>query len=957
MFDRIGETFHGFTVNRIREEKELGGRLVEMTFDRTGTQLCWVDNGETNKLFSITFKTVPENSTGVFHILEHSVLCGSDQYPVREPFVELLKSSMNTFLNAMTFPDKTMYPVSSRNDRDFLNLTGVYLDAVFAPAILRDPNIFYQEGWHIEENDGVLSYKGVVFNEMKGAMSGVDRILEEEVMERLFPDTCYGFNSGGDPTVIPSLTYEAFCDTYRRFYHPSNARIFLDGQIPCEETFTLLEAYLHAYQPLTELPAIETQRPVSGFYTCDYELAKEDGLSDKGHLALGRLVGDWREREKIVAAQILLDAVAGSNESPLKRPILASGLAQEMEVVVEDGIAQPFLNVHFKNIRDGGEAELLKLLRDTAASLAKNGLDHEALAASANRLEYRMRDLEEPAGLERCILAMNSWLYGGDPLQYLTTESLFAALRPRLSDGSMEKLLAELICGEEGVVTVLAKPSHTRGEEARAEEAERLQKIGASWTEADHEENRKKCEKLVAWQQTPDSEEQLATIPTLPLDQVSPDPVVTETEFSKLGDIPVLYHPVKTGGIVHFNLFFSLADRSLEELSLISYAGDFLGEIATVRQDALTLQKTLKNATGNLDFSLIVTAEKGQTETCTPYFVVQCSALREKTEEAASLIREILLETDLSQRDEIRRILQQEDERNKQSGIQAGHALCVTSVLSHYSAAGAAGDAVNGYSSIRAMRGLPEDEGRFNAFLALMKDLREKNFVSSRMTVSVTADEPVDVSPLAALFPVGTPAPKSASYVTPLPKRMGCRIPAQIGFSAQGWRLCEKNIPFNGALRVAANLTSLNLMWGTVRVQGGAYGTGLSIRRSGSVTTYSYRDPTPVKSLGVNKQISGFIRSFCEGTEPLDKYIISTVAGTEPLRSPAASGFAADMDYFNGCTREDAARDRAEMLAATREKLLADLAVWDDFSSDGAVCVIGFEEMLAQDPTLTILEL
>ena len=233
MFRQTGDSFLGFTVTRIRSSEELGGRVVELCYEKTATPVCWVDNGQENKLFSIAFRTLPSDSTGVFHILEHSVLCGSAKYPVREPFVELLKSSMNTFLNAMTFPDKTMYPVSSRNTRDFLNLTGVYLDAVFAPRILTDPNIFYQEGWHIEQDeDGALSYKGVVFNEMKGAMSGAEHIAEQRMIELLFPDSCYGFNSGGDPAVIPSLTYEQFCETYRRCYHPSNALIFLDGAVP-----------------------------------------------------------------------------------------------------------------------------------------------------------------------------------------------------------------------------------------------------------------------------------------------------------------------------------------------------------------------------------------------------------------------------------------------------------------------------------------------------------------------------------------------------------------------------------------------------------------------------------------------------------------------------------------------------------------------------------------------------
>ncbi|MBQ3866403.1 MAG: insulinase family protein, partial [Clostridia bacterium] len=588
MLERIGDKLCGFTVTRVRPSEELGGRLVEMVYDRTGTELCWVDNGENNKLFSITFKTVPEDSTGVFHILEHSVLCGSEKFPVREPFVELLKSSMNTFLNAMTFSDKTMYPVSSRNRKDFLNLTEVYLDAVFAPSILKDPNIFYQEGWHMEEEKGELQYKGVVFNEMKGAMSGVDRILEEELMDRLFPGSCYGFNSGGEPTVIPDLTYEKFKETYARFYHPSNARIFLDGDVPPEETLRLIASYLDRFDKSERLPEIALQKKAAGSFRCAYELSRDEKIEDRCHLAFGKIACSWQERAKDLAVQVLLDAVAGSNDSPLKRAVLSSGMAQEMDVTLEDGIAQPFLAVQFKNIKDGCADKLLSLTRKTASEMAENGLDKEALKAAANRLEYRMRDLEEPAGLERCILSMNAWLYGGDPLQYLVCREDFAEVRAAIEDGTMERLLRELFVEADGAVTVLAEPSYEYGEELRKKEAARLAAVKAGWSEKDLAANREKCEKLLAWQQTPDSPEKLSTIPVLDLSEVSPEPEIVETRVSESAGVRVLFHPVKTGGLVHLNLYFALTDLSLEELSLVNYAGEFFGEIGTARRDSLS---------------------------------------------------------------------------------------------------------------------------------------------------------------------------------------------------------------------------------------------------------------------------------------------------------------------------------------------------------------------------------
>lgn len=409
-----GTKLNGFKVTRIREEKELNGRLVEMSHEKTGAELCWIDNGEVNKTFSIAFKTLPEDSTGVFHILEHSVLCGSDKYPVKEPFVDLLKSSMNTFLNAMTFPDKTMYPVASRNKRDFLNLTSVYLDAVFAPALRTNPNVFRQEGIHTEfDENGKPLYKGVVFNEMKGAMSDLDSIIFRGINSVLFPDNCYRFNSGGDPRVIPDLTYEQYKAVYNSYYHPTNSRIFLDGDVPLEETLELIDSYLQKYEKSPTVHEINNQKPVTADGTDSYGIAEGEDNGKKTVLVLAKIVADWKENEKILAAQVLSDAIAGTNESPIKRAVLSSGLAEDFSLFVEDGIAQPYLLIVARNIKDGDEGKIRKIINDAAGKLIAEGIDKKSLTASINSMAYKLKQLPEPQGIERAVLIQNSWLYGG----------------------------------------------------------------------------------------------------------------------------------------------------------------------------------------------------------------------------------------------------------------------------------------------------------------------------------------------------------------------------------------------------------------------------------------------------------------------------------------------------------------------------------------------------------------
>ena len=956
MFEKAGESLLGFTVTRVRSSEELGGRIVELEYEKTGTKVCWIDNQQENKLFSVAFKTLPENSTGVFHILEHSVLCGSAKYPVREPFVELLKSSMNTFLNAMTFADKTMYPVSSRNRRDFLNLTEVYLDAVFAPAILTNPGIFYQEGWHIEQDEnGVPSYKGVVFNEMKGAMSGPENIAEQRMIEMLFPDTCYGFNSGGDPKNIPDLTYEQFCETYRRFYHPSNALIWLDGDIPVTETLTLIAEYLSRFEKSTNLPQITEQKPVTVRHSEEYELAKDEPLTDKTCMSIGKIIGTWRDRVRVLAVRVLNDVIAGTNDAPLKRAVLSAELAQEMSVSADDSIAQPFLEMDFKNVKDGREDDLLKLVRETAAALADSGLDKEALEASANRLAFRMQEPEEPQGLYRCMDGMQSWLHGGDPLMYLLCRDDFVKVREMIYDGSFEKLLRELYADENGQAVVLLKPSYTRGEELRAEEAARLKRITESWSDADRQANLALNEALLRWQQTPDTPEQLATLPTLPISEVGAEPMHFPTEEHTEDGVTVLYHPAAARDIVHVSLYFRLTDYTPQELMLLSQAGAFLGKLSTEKYSALKIQQMQKNLLGRLDFSLIIREKQNCREACTPLLCVRYSVLRDRMQEAEQLITEILLHTNFRQPDKIKETVLQIDNRMKQAPIAAGHALAVSAVMSRYSASAALSCMTTGLPVMNRIRSLAADfDSQFDALAALYERLSRETVCKARMLASVTAVRPVSLSGILSALPEGTAVPAEMSCTSDLPEQFGYVIPAQIGFAVQGWQLACGGMKYDGSMSVAAKILSLSYLWNTVRVQGGAYGTGLNVGADGGVFTYSYRDPSPLHSLEVNKGLSDFIRAFCESGEPLDGYIISTVSDSEPLMSPRSMGITGDDLWFSGRTDAQRREARAQMLAASRGTLTEQCKVWDAFAEQGAVGVVASDAVLAEAKELTI---
>lgn len=948
----------GFTVNRIRKSDEINGTLYEMSHDKTGAELCWLDNGDQNKLFSVAFKTLPEDSTGVFHILEHSVLCGSAKYPVKEPFVELMKSSMNTFLNAMTYPDKTVYPISSRNEKDFLNLTSVYLDAVFAPKILENPNIFYQEGIHIEFDEDTPFYNGVVFNEMKGAMSGVDDRIEQGINSLLFPDNCYRFNSGGAPAVIPDLTYKQFVETYKRFYHPSNSRFFLDGSIPFEKTLEMINSYLEKYDRSDNLPAISMQKPVADEGTDYFEIDNEENSSKKSVLALGKIIGTFNDKEKIFAAKVLCDVLADSNESPLKRAVLSSGIAEDFEMMVMDGIAQPYLLIIARNMKNADSPELFNIIKETANKLVNDGLDKKSILASINHFAFQSKQFSEPQGLYRATSALNSWLYGGDPMLYLEYDEVIEALKKMAETDDFEKLLEELLLEDNGKAILHMLPSSTLGDEERNAEEKRLKAEVSALTEGEKQKLIFQNEKFFLWQQTPDSPEDMQSLPTLSLSEVSETPEFTETIESTENGVKVLYHPISTNGIINISMYFPLTQFSLSELTKLTLLPELFGEFPTENYSVTELQQNVKTYIGRLSFNLEVFGKDNKIEKCTPYLTVRAGILEENLETAKALISEILTKSKFDDISKMHEIVMQTNEMARQSAIGNGHSLAISAVQAQYSAKGAVNEAINGYSPIKFLHKFADD---FNAtadeFVSLVNRVKNDAICKSNLIVSITATENISVSDLLSEIPDGNESPKDAEYKTDLPKRMGIRIPAQIAFAVKGYHLSCIDAKMNGSLRIASNIISLEYLWNIIRVQGGAYGAGFPVGRNGNIICYSYRDPSPARSLHVYDSLSDFICDFCESDDDLDKFIISSIAATEPLKTPVAEGAAADELWFSGVSEENCIQTRREMLSTNREALKDWCSVFDKMAEDGAVCVVGYEAALNECEDLEILEI
>lgn len=948
----VGTNLHGFVVKEVRPLAELDGRLCLLEHEKTGAQAIWLEREDENKTFGVAFRTLPEDDTGVFHILEHSVLCGSDRYPVKEPFVELMKSSLQTFLNAMTFPDKTFYPVSSRNGKDFLGLMRVYLDAVFRPMIYSKPEICYQEGWHYELDEaGSPSYKGVVFNEMKGVFASPDTIVQNETFRLLFPDTSYRFVSGGDPAHIPELTYERFLDSHRRFYHPSNAYIFLDGRMDIDEVLSILDReYLSAYGKRDDWPAFVPQAPVrSGLVKSYYEVGGNEDITGKARLAWGRVLGDFSSREEQMAVQALAEVLCGGNQAPLKRALLDRGLAQDVRLSIMDGILQPYAVLEARNINGDRAKEVDAALREALEQLAREGLDHEQLAAALANLEFQLRERDYGGmtrGLAFGLSVLESWLYGGDPAANLEAGGLFASLNRKLEEGWFEDLLERVFLQNPHGCELLLLPSTTLGAETRAAEKARLEEARKSWDEAALSDLRKQQDSLTAWQTAGDTPEAIATLPRLALSDVSDAPADLPTREDALAGRPLLSHPIPTGGISYVNLYFDINDFSEEKLSQASLLCRLLGELDTASHSGRELRALRQLRLGNLSFSVEAYSGINAPETCRAFLCVSFSALDGKIGDAAALVAEILSETSFTEQAAVRALLRQSISGMEQAIIASGSNFAMARVMAGCSAQGVVQERSGGFAFCQWLKGL---EKEFDANAAnLMDELAElcgAIFVKGRLTVSVTgtssdAEEALETALLSRLS--GRNLAELSCAVRPWGrKKEGIVIPAGISFAALGGSLLAHGGKYSGTMRVLGRIVSLSWLWNAIRVQGGAYGTGLALGDQGCACFHSYRDPSAARSLGCYRQTAEYLRNFLSSQPDLTGFILGAVAESDPLLLPSRQGKTADGLYFKGVTWEDRQAVRRDMLSATPQRLAELTDSLEGLGRDGGVCVIG----------------
>ncbi len=941
----VGSSHAGFTVTRVEPVHELSGTAYLMRHDATGARALWLACADTNRSFAIAFKTPPADDTGVFHILEHSVLCGSDRYPVKEPFVNLLKTSMQTFLNAMTFPDKTVYPVASTNVADLENLMGVYLDAVLHPAIYRRPRIFEQEGWHLEADDsGALSYNGVVFNEMKGALSDPEDRLYQELCRRLFPDTAYGHESGGNPRAIPGLTYEAFLDTHARHYALSNSYTILYGDLDIDRELTLVDARFSEAAP-REAGApnpLELQAPVRAERTTISMATAPSNAS----IALGYVLGTAADRTRVLAVDVLLDALCGSNEAPLKRRVLDAGLADDFSAMLVDGLLQPQALFFLRGVRPDAGEKFRALVESTCAELAERGIPRDKLEASLAQAEFNLRERDfggYPDGVALSLAVMSGWLYDdGRPLDYLRYEDALAELKRGLDEGLFERLLRELVCESAHCAEVELVASE---EGDAAEEAAELERLRAGMSEKDVDTVRAEVSALRAEQEAPDTPEALATLPRLGVADVeppAPEPAAREVE----APLPCIAHELDTHGIAYVYHYFDLRHLDFADLPYVGVLTDLLGKLDTERHAASDLDTALETNLGGLDFFTETYARDEDLSYAAPTLVVGASALSEKVEALATLPPEVWGETRFDDLSRIRDILTQRRVSLEQYFVGSGHTAAAARANAYFSSAAVASSEMAGLEYYLFLRDLLASwEERAAGLPERLAALAERIFTADDVQVSFTGS-PED---RARFWEVGGQLGLTATggverrlaVPAPSPRNEAFVIPSDVCYVVRGSGRSKKDNGTIGCWQVATRPLSYDYLWNEVRVKGGAYGCGFRRTSERLSAFWSFRDPSVDATLARYDAAAAWLAGWDGTSDELEGYIVATVASHDAPVKPRQLARRQDVARFGG--KPEGWRDvvRAEELATTADdvRALADVLADEDVAR--GICVFG----------------
>jgi len=956
----IGTVVHGFKLVRDEFIPELNTQAQIYEHVKTGSELVSLLNDDENKVFGACFRTPPSDSTGVPHILEHSVLCGSRKYRTKEPFVELLKGSLQTFLNAFTYPDKTCYPVASCNAQDLRNLVDVYLDAVFHPRLT--PQVLQQEGWHyeLEKAEDPLIFKGVVFNEMKGVYSSPDSVMGSLSMRLLFPDTTYGVESGGHPRNIPDLTWEQFSSFHRTYYHPSNARLFFYGDFDPIERLRILDDYLSEFDRLDVSSEVALQpRWSEPRYVEEVYDAGQDADADakKSMVTLNWLLCESTDQKHMLALEVLSYILLGTSASPLRKALIESGLGEDVTGGgLESEMRQTYFSCGLKGIAYQDAKRVEELVLSTLGKLAEDGIDSATIEASVNTIEFQMRENNTgsfPRGLSLMLRSLTTWLYDQDPLTPLRYEEPLAYIKQQVGGGKrfFENLIKEWLIDNQHRLTLVMKPDPLVGQKNDEQEAERLRKVKEQLGPAGVEAVIQETKALKLKQETPDDPQDLAKIPMLTLDDLEPSIRRIPTETDQVDGTTVLHHQLFTNDVVYLDLAMDLSPLPAHLLPYVPLFSRALLQMGTSTGDFVALNQRIGQKTGGIRTTTLTSAgTEGRPSQA--YLILRAKAMRTQTGEMLDIIRDVLTDVQLDNQQRFKQILLEQKAAVESRLVPGGHMLASSRLSSLFNPADWAAEQMGGVSFLQFVRKLVvEVDTNWPQVLSQLRAVHDRLVNSKTMLVSVTDDDDgyKALRPQLSTFLSSLPSsPVPSNGITWSPQYgagfEGFVIPAQVNYVAKGANVYNLGYKLHGSSLVVQNVLSTAYLWNTVRVQGGAYGAFCRFDpRSGMLTLLSYRDPNVVETLKNYDAAAAYLRTADITEHDITKAVIGTFGDLDSYQLPDAKGFTSMVRHIVGDTDEYRQRMRDQIRATSRTHLRHFADVLDAVAAEGKIVVVGSE--------------
>ena len=936
---------------------------------KSGAKILLMENDDENKVFFVGFRTPPEDSTGLPHILEHSVLCGSKNFPLKDPFVELVKGSLNTFLNAMTYPDKTVYPIASCNDKDFQNLMHVYMDAVFYPNIYERPEIFRQEGWsyQLESEEDALTYNGVVYNEMKGAFSSPEGLLDRMIVNSLFPDTCYANESGGDPECIPELTYEQFLDFHRKYYHPSNSYIYLYGNMDMQEKLNWLdEMYLSAFDAIDIDSTIQLQKPFEYMKEMEetYSITSSEPVEDNTYLSYNKVIETSLNRELYLAFEVLDYALLSAPGAPLKKALVDAGIGKDIMGSYDNGIYQPIFSIVAKNANVSQKEEFITVIEDTIREIVKNGIDQKSVEAGIHYHEFRYREADFgsfPKGLEYGLQIFDSWLYDENaPFLHMEAIETYDFLKKQIGTRYFEELLQKYILDNMHGSIVIVKPERGRTARLDKELDEKLAKHKASLSQEQIAELVEATHGLVEYQESEEKLEDLEKIPVLMRSDISREIAPIQNEEVLMDGTMVVFHEIDTNGIGYADLLFDLSGVPVEELPYVGVLQAVLGLVDTARYDYGELFNEINMYTGGIATSIEIYPDvtKVREKEFRATFEMKAKALYDKLPVAFDMMREILTTSKLDDEKRLKEILAMAKSRLQMRFQSAGHVTAASRALSYASPISKFKDLTSGIGYYEVVKDLEEhfEEEKSN-LIAMLYKLAKQIFRADNMMISFTGGkdalhglESQVVKVKAELF--AESVEEKACVIHCEKKNEGFKTSSKVQYVARGGNFIDAGFEYTGAFQILRVIMGYEYLWQNVRVKGGAYGCMSNFSRLGDGYFTSYRDPNLEKTIEIYEGVPEYLRQFTVSERDMTKYIIGTMSGLDRPMTPAGKGDRSMNLYMNRVSEEMIREERSQILDAQQEDICALADIVESVLKCNQLCVIGSEEKVEEQKEL-----